>query len=234
MNCVALRHVAFEDLGHWEPEIRAHGYSITYVDAGVDDLSPVRDADLVVVLGGPIGVGDVALFPVLEEESALIRERLDAGLPVLGVCLGAQLIAHALGWPVNAGELELGWGLIEVSPEGMQTPLRHISGVPILQWHGDFVTAPGDVAPLASTDVTACQAFAVGSGFGIQFHPEVDPESFERWLIGNLVELRGFGIDIAEFRAQTAAAADVASIAGVLFIRDYLRGLTALTSPSAP
>ncbi|WP_062209348.1 glutamine amidotransferase-related protein [Demequina oxidasica] len=225
MNCVALRHVAFEDLGHWEPEIRAHGYTVTYVDAGVDDLSPVRDADLVIVLGGPIGVPDAAIFPNIEEETALIRERLDAGRPVLGVCLGAQLIAHALGWPVAPGRLELGWGLIDVAPAGMETPLRHISGVPILQWHGDSITAPVGVELLASTDVTACQAFSVGSGFGIQFHPEVDPESFERWLIGNLVELRGLGISIEEFRAQTAAAADGASMAGIRFIRDYLRGL---------
>lgn len=225
MNCVAVRHVAFEDLGHWEPEIRAHGYSVTYVDAGVDDLSPVRDADLVIVLGGPIGVPDAAIFPNIDEETALIRERLDAGLPVLGVCLGAQLIAHALGWTVAPGPLELGWGLIDVAPSGMETPLRHIAGVPILQWHGDSITAPADVELLASTDVTACQAFSVGSAFGIQFHAEVDPESFERWLIGNLVELRGFGISIEEFRAQTAAAADGASRAGIGFIRDYLRGL---------
>ena len=65
----------------------------------------------------------------------------------------------------------------------------------------------------------------MGSGFGIQFHPEVDPESFERWLIGNLVELRMFGISIEEFRAQTAAAADGASMAGIGFIREYLRSL---------
>ncbi|WP_430867663.1 glutamine amidotransferase-related protein [Demequina aurantiaca] len=225
MKCVALRHVEFEDLGHWEAEIRAHGYSVTYVDAGEDDLSPVRDADLVVVLGGPIGVGDADLFPTIEEETRLIRDRLDAGLPVLGVCLGAQLIAHALGWTVKPGELELGWGIIDVNPAGMSTPLRHIEGVPVLQWHGDTITAPPGQELLASTDVTACQAFVVGSGFGIQFHPEVDPERFERWLLGNFVELRGLGRDINEFRAQTAAAADAATIAGILFIREYLRSL---------
>jgi len=225
MKCVALRHVAFEDLGLWEPEIRAHGYTIEYVDAGVDDLAPVRDAELVVVLGGPIGVGDALLFPNIDAETAFIRERLDAGLPVLGVCLGAQLIAHALGWTVAPGELELGWGIIDVNTAGMATPLRHIAGVPILQWHGDSITAPPSIDLLASTEATTCQAFVVGSALGIQFHPEVDPESFERWLIGNLVELRAFGISIEEFRAQTAAAADAASMAGISFIREYLRGL---------
>lgn len=225
MKCVALRHVAFEDLGLWEPEIRAHGYAVEYVDAGVDDLAPVRDAELVVVLGGPIGVGDAATFPVIEAEAALIRARMEAGLPVLGVCLGAQLIAHALGWPVAPGRLELGWGTVDVAPAGMSTPLRHVSGAPILQWHGDAITAPDGVELLASTDATACQAFAVGSAFGIQFHPEVDPEAFERWLIGNLVELRGHGIGIEELRADAAASADAASMAGIGFIRDYLRGL---------
>jgi GMP synthase (glutamine-hydrolysing) len=225
MKCVALRHVAFEDLGLWEDEIRAHGYEIQYVDAGVDDLAPVRDADLVVVLGGPQGVPDAALFPTIGEETALIRERLDNGLPILGVCLGAQLVAHAVGWTVRRGTLELGWGVIDVAPPGMATPLRHIAGAPILQWHGDEILAPPEVELLASTSVTPCQAFAVGSAFCIQFHPEVDPERFERWLIGNFVELTGLGIDINEFREQTRAASDAAAMAGVSFIRDYLRSI---------
>jgi GMP synthase (glutamine-hydrolysing) len=225
MNCIALRHVAFEDLGLWEAEITAHGYTVTYVDAGVDDLSPVRDADLVVVLGGPIGIGDAAIFPIIEEEAALIRERLDAGLPTLGVCLGAQLMAHALGWPVAIGELELGFGVIEVTEAGMTTPLRHMAGTPILQWHADFVTPPAGVDILASTAATACQAFAVGNSLAIQFHPEVDPETFERWLIGNLVELRGFGISIEQFRAEAKAAGDAATVASIGFIREYLRSL---------
>jgi len=225
MKCVALRHVAFEDLGLWEDEIRAHGYEVQYVDAGIDDLAPVLDADLVVVLGGPQGVPDAALFPTIEEETALIRERLDADLPILGVCLGAQLVAHALGWPVRPGTLELGWGVIEVADPGMSTPLRHLAGVPILQWHGDEIVAPAEVELLASTPVIPCQAFAVGAAFAIQFHPEVDPETFERWLIGNFVELSGLGIDINEFREQTRAASDAASMAGISFIRDYLRSL---------
>jgi len=225
MECVALRHVAFEDLGLWEAEIRAHGYTVRYVDAGVDGLSPVRDADLVVVLGGPIGVGDVAQFPTIEEETRLIRERLDSARPILGVCLGAQLIAHALGWPVQPAELELGWGTIDVAPAGMETPLRHIAGVPILQWHGDTVYPPAEVEMLASTAVTACQAFRLGSAFAIQFHPEVDPESFEQWLIGNFMELRALGRSIEEFRAQTAVAADAATVASIGFIREYLRSL---------
>jgi len=148
-----------------------------------------------------------------------------AGLATLGVCLGAQLMAHAYGWVVEPGALELGWGVIDFTPAAMETPLRHIAGVPILQWHGDTIYPPAEVEILASTAVARCQAFAVGTSLGIQFHPEVDPERFERWLIGNFVELRGFGVDIDQFRAQTAAAADAATIASIGMIREYLRGL---------
>lgn len=227
MKCIALRHVAFEDLGLWEAEIRAHGYDVEYVDAGVDDLAPVRDADLVVVLGGPIGVPNADIYPVLDQETAVIRERLAADLPVLGSCLGAQLMAHALGWPVRPGPLELGWGVITISDAGMETPLRHLAGVPILQWHGDEIIAPEGVELLASTPVVPCQAFAVGRSLGIQFHPEVDKESFEQWIIGNFVELQGFGVDIVGFREAAHAAGDAAAMASIAFIREFLRGLQA-------
>lgn len=224
MKCVALRHVAFEDLGLWEAEIAAHGYDVTYLDAGVDDLSPLATADLAIVLGGPVGVGDLDDHPVLAEEMALLEGRVARELSTLGVCLGAQLLAAALGGSVAPGRPEIGWGVLDLAPEASSTPLRHLDGAPVLHWHGDAITPPAGATVLASTPATPCQAFVYGSALGLQFHPEVDAERIEQWLIGHSGELRERGIAPAELRAQARDHGDDAAVAGVLMIREYLRG----------
>src|SRR5690606_12332440 len=109
MRCVAIRQVAFEDLGIWEPELVANGYRVEYLDAGIDPLDDAVAADLVVVLGGPIGVGDVADYPVIAAEIEVVRQRLEADAPTVGVCLGAQIMAAAAGARVHPGAWELGW-----------------------------------------------------------------------------------------------------------------------------
>ena len=223
--CVAIRHVAFEDLGLWEAEIAAHGYEVSYLDAGVDDLAPARGADLLVVLGGPIGVADVDSYPVLVDEMEFLRARVEDGRPTLGVCLGAQLIAAALGGDVTPGEPEIGWAGVDLAPPASSSPLRHLEGAPVLHWHGDAITPPPGATVLASTASTACQAFEIGPALGLQFHPEVDAERIERWLIGHSGELGAHGIDPAALRARSREVGDDAAVAGVLLVREYLRGL---------
>ena len=93
---LAIRHVAFEDLGAFEAPLEEAGYAIRYCDMGLDEL-PADEADLLAVLGGPIGAYEDDLYPFLKSETALITARLDARRPVLGICLGAQLMARALG-----------------------------------------------------------------------------------------------------------------------------------------
>ncbi|WP_084038400.1 glutamine amidotransferase [Demequina sp. NBRC 110053] len=225
MRCVAVRHVAFEDLGVWEAEIAAHGYEVAYLDAGVDDLAPLVDADLAVMLGGPIGVGDVEAYPILATEMLLLRERVDAGRPTVGVCLGAQLIAAAMGGSVAPGVPEIGWGRVDLAEAAERTPLARLEGAPILHWHGDAITPPPGATVLASTPATPCQAFTVGSALALQFHAEADGERIEQWLIGHSVELAARGVDAAGLRARTAEVADEAAAAGVLLIRDWLRAL---------
>ncbi|MDN4475009.1 glutamine amidotransferase [Demequina sp. SYSU T00192] len=225
MRCVAIRHVAFEDLGVWEAEIAAHGYEVAYLDAGVDDLAPFATADVGIVLGGPVGVDDLADYPVLAEEAALLAARVAATLPTLAVCLGAQLLAHALGGRVEPGEPEVGWGGVDLAPAASSTPLRHLGGAPVLHWHGDRIVPPAGATVLASTRATPCQAFAVGSALALQFHPEVDAERIERWLIGHTGELRALGIDVEAMRARSREAGDDAAVAGILLVREWLRGL---------
>ncbi|WP_062517631.1 glutamine amidotransferase-related protein [Demequina gelatinilytica] len=224
MRCVAIRHVAFEDLGIWEAEIAAHGYEVVYLDAGVDDLAPFASAELGFVLGGPVGVADLEDYPVLAEEAALLVSRVTSGLPTLAVCLGAQLLAHALGGAVERGEPEVGWGAVDLTPEAAGTPLRHLEGIPVLHWHGDRIVPPAGATVLASTPATPCQAFAYGSALALQLHPEVDAERIERWLIGHTGELRSLGVSVTALRERSREVGDDAAVAGILMIREWLRG----------
>ena len=223
MRCVVVRHVMFEDLGTWEDELLAHGYDVEYLEAGVDDLAPLADAPLAVVLGGPIGVGDAALYPTVGHEIELLRTRLAADVPTIGVCLGAQYIAAALGARVAPGTLEIGWGTVELADAARETALRHLEGAPVLHWHGDAIELPEGATLLASTAATPVQAFSHGKALALQFHAEADPERIEQWLIGHTGELRAHGIDIPALRERTREVADHAVMAGIALLREYLK-----------
>ncbi|SEO77555.1 GMP synthase (glutamine-hydrolysing) [Luteibacter sp. UNC138MFCol5.1] len=212
-TCVALRHIHFEDLGYIEPLLRERGYDVRYVDAPVANLAafdPLAD-DLMVVLGGPVGVYDDDTYPFLRAEIDLIRRRLAAGKPILGVCLGAQLIASALGAKVYAlGVKEIGFGPLTLTDAGRASPLAAVGTAPVLHWHGDQFDIPEGMRHLASTPVGANQAFGDGKGvLGLQFHLEADLAQIERWLVGHASELAQAGIDPRTLRAQAADAAAV-------------------------
>lgn len=198
----AIRHVLFEDLGVLDPLLRERGFEIRYLDAGVDPIEAVDD-DLLVVLGGPIGVGDRADYPVLDEELAVIRKRLDDGTPLLGICLGAQLIAAALGARVAPQATEIGYAPVELTDAGRAGPLGELGNTPVLHWHGDMFQIPEGAVRLAGTDACPNQAFALGERvLALQFHLETDHRRLEQWLIGHSAELGG--VDIQAVRADAA------------------------------
>ena len=223
MRCVVVRHVMYEDLGVWEAELVAQGFDLEYLEAGVDDLSPLAEAPFAIVLGGPIGVGDAHLYPTIGQEIELLRTRLAADLPTVGVCLGAQFIAAALDAKVTPGPLELGWGSVELTDAGRATALRHVEGAPVLHWHGDRCELPAGATLLAYNEATPVQAFSHGSALALQFHAEHDPERIEQWLIGNLVELTKHGIDIPALRERTREVGDEAVMAGIALLREHLK-----------
>lgn len=228
-TAVAIRHVAFEDLGTFAPVLTAAGYKVHYYDAGVDDLwtlDPLK-TDLLIVLGGPVGVYDAARYPVLTEETELLRTRLAAGRPTLGLCLGAQLMAAALGARVQAtGRKEIGFSALTLTDAGRYGPLGQLDGIPVLHWHGDMFDIPDGAVRLAGTPLCANQGFALGPNvLGLQFHPEADATRFEQWLIGHAAELEGAGIDPRTLRDQAEWRGAALRQAGQAMLTDWLAGL---------
>ncbi len=139
----------------------------------------------------------------------MIEKRIAAGLPTLGICLGAQLIARALGARVYpAGHTELGWTPLTLTDAGRASPVRHLDGAltSMLHWHGDTFDLPAGATRLASTPACENQAFAWGEHvLGLQCHPEIRADRFEPWLIGNAGEIAGQGIDVRRIARRDRA-----------------------------
>jgi GMP synthase (glutamine-hydrolysing) len=181
-----LQHVAVERPGLIGQALTARGVPWrvdTMVDLrDPDALPPVAELAGVVILGGPMGALDVEDHPGLELEARLVREALDADVPLLGVCLGHQIIATALGGNLHrAAAAEFGIGSVDVlaNDEVFGSPGdTH----PVLHWHRDVVEAPASAIVLARTAQTANQAFRIGSAIATQFHLEVDRPLLDDWL----------------------------------------------------
>ncbi len=205
-NCVAVRHVTFEDLGLLGPLVASRGYGVRYHDAGVQpiDTETLLAPELLIVLGGPIGVYERDAYPFVADEVAAIAARLQANKPMLGICLGAQMMAAALGAGVAPGPVkEIGWAPLTLTGEGRASVLGPLGVTPVLHWHGDNCELPKDCTRLASTEHCPVQAFTrTPSQLALQFHLETEPARFESWLVGHTVELGKAGIDPRVLRSQ--------------------------------
>ncbi|KHL25244.1 glutamine amidotransferase [Croceibacterium mercuriale] len=214
-TAVAIQHIDFEDLGYFEAPLRERGYDIRHVDARTADLAALAGADLLVVLGGPMGVYEADRFPFLDAGLRLIHDRLQFGRPLLGICLGAQLIARAMGARVHpGGTKEIGFAPVRLTPAGASSPLAAVTpGQAVLHWHGDTFDLPPGATLLASTDTYARQAFSAGPNvLALQFHLEAGA-GIERWLTGHADELAAAGIAAEAIRE--GALHNAASLEGI-------------------
>lgn len=231
-TAIAIRHVHFEDLGSLGRVLWRHGYQVEYREAGLDSLDhhDLDLADMLVILGGPIGAYEEDVYPFLSAEILEVDRRLQREKPTLGICLGAQIMARALGKRVYpSGVKELGWAPLTLTPAGQASPLAAIEDKPVLHWHGDTFDMPAEGDLLASTDQVANQAFSIGDyGLALQFHLEAEPQQLERWYIGHAAEIAATpGVDVPGLRAQTAQyGAGLAEAAEKIF-DDWISALPA-------
>ena len=185
---LVCQHVAYEPLGTLDPLFRSAGFRIRYVNFGRQaDLKPSTEGyHGLVILGGPMNVDETVKHPHLAHETAMIREAFQQNIPILGICLGAQLIAKALGAKVMKNWVkEIGWYDVAPTREGKSDPvLKHFQPVEkIFQWHGDTFDIPDGAVCLVSSKLCANQAFRHGDRvYGFQFHLEVDEAMIEHWL----------------------------------------------------
>lgn len=226
-----IRHQIFEDLGIFEPALKKRGFEIIYHEAGTAHLNaPELDtADLLVVLGAPIGVHDESSYPFLRAEKELISRRLEAQKPLLGICLGAQLIALGAGATViSSDEKEIGYAPLTLTKAGYDSPLAPLSKIPVLHWHADQFTIPAGQDSLAETPGFPSQAFTLDDqlchpfALALQFHLEADWRKIENWLIGNAYELSVRGLDPASIRADAATYGPALEKAGIKVLNQWL------------
>lgn len=173
-----LQHVPFETLGSigaWLEARHAHvGWTRLFAE---DPLPPLHDLDLLIALGGPMSVNDEARLPWLVAEKRVLRDAIGRGVALLGVCLGAQLIASALGARVyRSAATEIGWFPIEAVP-GPDGTFRFPPACAVFHWHGETFDLPEGAVRLARSGPCENQAFQVGRHvIGLQFHPEMTPD----------------------------------------------------------
>ncbi len=210
-RALAIQHVGFENLGCFAPVLEQAGYAVSYREVGLHglDAGEAATADLLIVLGGPIGAYEDGKYPFVGAEAGMLRSRLAARRPTMGVCLGAQLMARALGARVYPGpEKEIGFAPVQLTAEGRASCLAVFAHHPLLHWHGDTFDLPPGATLLASTRICVNQAYALGNyAIAFQFHPEAGAPGFEQWLIGHSCELAGAKKDVAQLRADYARLA---------------------------
>lgn len=202
-----IQHVSPEPPGHIADALHAKGIRLQHVRVFAGDPVPetLEGRAGLVVMGGPMGVGDAAARPHLRAEMALIEDALRRDLPVLGICLGSQLLAHVLGATVRPGaQMEVGWHPVTLTEAGATDPLWH--GVapqfPAFHWHGDVFDCPADAVVLARSAQTPVQAFRHGAqAYGLLFHLEMDAPTIVRMT-------RTFPEDVAAAGEQPAALRD--------------------------
>ena len=235
-DALVLRHDPAIGLGNLEQTLVEHGFALRVIDVATTDFTSIEPADaaLVVVLGGEEGAYEGDLHPYIAAELDFLRERVAVEAPVFGVCLGAQLLAASLGAAVYKGpRKELGYLEVRPTDAGARSPVRHMSGVPVVQWHGDTFDLPAGVTLLASSPQYENQAFAIDDWLlAVQFHPEVTAEMHEDWVELWGYELAEHGHTAASMAADRDRYSNDMQRASRALLGEYLDRLAARTQVS--
>ncbi len=181
MKVLAIQHSPKEPMGYIEEVLEDLGVNYEYVKVYETNEVPVKFATHIIIMGGPMGAYEDDKYPFLSQEKDLIREALKSKIPILGVCLGAQLIASALNCKVYPYKRELGWFEVEKVEED-----EVVRGLPnrmvVFQWHNDTFDLPNGAKLLYAGREVRNQAFRVGKAIGLQFHLEMTKELIKDWL----------------------------------------------------
>jgi GMP synthase (glutamine-hydrolysing) len=229
LKTLILCHKTQRDSGAFRTILQERGADVEIrlaFDEGVADLDPLEH-DLTIFMGGPMGVYQADIFPYLKEEIAYLEKRLEADKAYLGICLGGQLMAKAMGAEVYPGGngKEIGWHSITVNEEGMKTPLKHldVANTPMMQWHGDTFDLPKEATRLASSGMYENQAISYGKkALGLQCHPEVTASNIELWLATGCKELEQVHLDVPALRATTLENLETLNAQRTKFFNEWL------------
>jgi len=227
-TALIIRHVPYEGVAGFRVPIEAAGFAVDRIDVADPAFSQVdlRDPDLLIMMGGPMGVYEQDQHPWIACQLRRLAQRVAAGRPTIGVCFGAQMIAAAMGATVHPGpHKEIGFH--PVTLHHRDSVLRHVAQVPVLHWHGDTFTLPEDVELLASSPHYAHQAFRRGPNIlALQFHAEMglDPR-FDAWIEQGGEMMAEAGVDEATLRAAHDRHGPAAVAAGQAMIAEWLEGL---------
>ena len=226
MNALIIKNIGSEGPGTIEEHLRAEKlpYSIIHLEKG-ETAPHISTFTHLVIMGGPMAVYEMAQYPFLKDEALLIESAIRANKHILGVCLGAQMVAHTLGARVFAGgKKEIGWYEVTLTDEGMQDPCvsqlacdgRHAAWV--FQWHGDTFDLPGGAVRMASSDVYPNQAFRYSDRvYALQFHIEVTPAIVFNWLKDEK------GVDVNSMNEVSKRTYDPYRVRATNFYRRFFR-----------
>ena len=219
MRVLIIKNVFSEGPGTIEEHLLSQGVPYSIIDLSIGEAAPEPDAFThLLVMGGPMAVYEMHRYPYLIKEALLIDRAVKANRHIMGVCLGAQMLAHVLGARVYPGaKKEIGWYEVALTPEGMNDRTMTALALPgrsaaqVFQWHGDTFDLPRGSVRLASSDLYPNQAFRYGDRvYGLQFHIEVTPKIVHDWLANEKgIDLPGVAADSERiFGAYHARAND--------------------------
>jgi GMP synthase (glutamine-hydrolysing) len=206
---LVVQHMECEGPGALGDALCVAGVEIVISRAFADEPAPTAISEYagLVVMGGPMGVYQRDKYPFLADELRLIESALSAGVPIMGICLGSQLVAAALGAEVKpAAQREIGWHPVSLTRAAASDPLWHDIPAPFvpLHWHGDIFDLPNDAVCLASSDMTSCQCFRFGANvYGCLFHMEMGVEMIQDWTSAFSGEIAEANVDAARLIGES-------------------------------